>query len=112
MSNDLIKKKYLKKIKLLKKYNQFYFDKNSSLVSDKEYDELKQEIIHLERENPILKNKDSPLGSVGFKPSRNFKKIKHKVRMLSLNNAFEEEDLKNFEKKIINFLSLNQNIEI
>ena len=44
--------------------------------------------------------------SVGFKPSKNFQKIKHKVPMLSLGNAFNEEDLKNFEKKIINFLSL------
>ena len=112
MSNDLIKKKYLNKIKLLKKYNQFYFDKNSSLVSDKEYDELKQEIIHLERENPILKNKGSPLGSVGFKPSKNFKKVKHKQRMLSLSNAFSKEDLNNFEKKLLNFLSLNKNMKI
>jgi DNA ligase (NAD+) len=43
---------------------------------------------------------------VGFKPSKNFKKVKHKVPMLSLGNAFNEEDLKNFEKKIVNFLSL------
>jgi len=43
---------------------------------------------------------------VGFKPSKNFQKIKHKVPMLSLGNAFNEEDLKNFEKKIINFLNL------
>jgi len=112
MSNDLIQKKYLKKIKLLKKYNQFYFDKNDPLVSDKDYDELKQEIINLENNNPKLKNKDSPLVSVGFKPSKNFKKIKHKERMLSLSNAFSEEDLNNFEKKILNFLSLNKNIEI
>jgi DNA ligase (NAD+) len=48
----------------------------------------------------------SPTKSIGFKPSKNFQKIKHKVPMLSLGNAFNEEDLKNFEKKIINFLSL------
>ena len=43
---------------------------------------------------------------MGFKPSKNFQKVKHKVPMLSLGNAFNEEDLKNFEKKIVNFLSL------
>ncbi|MDC3400875.1 NAD-dependent DNA ligase LigA, partial [Candidatus Pelagibacter ubique] len=54
----------------------------------------------------FLNNDRSPTKIVGFKPSKNFQKIKHKVPMLSLGNAFNEEDLKNFEKKIINFLSL------
>ncbi|MDA9104876.1 NAD-dependent DNA ligase LigA, partial [Candidatus Pelagibacter ubique] len=53
-----------------------------------------------------LNNDRSPTKIVGFKPSKNFQKIKHKVPMLSLGNAFNEEDLKNFEKKIINFLSI------
>ena len=60
------------------------------------------------KNNKFLINKNSPSQSVGFKPSKNFQKIKHKVPMLSLGNAFNEEDLRNFEKKIINFLSLNK----
>ena len=44
MSNISIKKNYLKKIKLLKKYNKFYYDKSKPLISDKEYDELNSEI--------------------------------------------------------------------
>ena len=47
---------------------------------------------------------DSPSKIVGFKPSKNFKKVKHKVSMLSLSNAFNEEDLINFEKKLLIFL--------
>ncbi|MDA8783284.1 NAD-dependent DNA ligase LigA, partial [Candidatus Pelagibacter bacterium] len=52
-----------------------------------------------------LKSINSPSKTVGFKPSKNFKKVSHKVPMLSLANAFEKEDLINFEKRILNFLS-------
>ena len=55
-----------------------------------------------------MKSENSPTKTVGFKPSKNFKKVKHRVSMLSLGNAFNEEDLINFEKKIINFLSLKR----
>ena len=112
MSNTSIKKNYLKKIKLLKKYNKFYYDKSKPLISDKEYDNLKQDIFNIEKSNPDLISKESPSLTVGFKPSKNFIKIKHRVPMLSLSNAFDEEDLKNFEKKIFNFLSLKANTEI
>ena len=53
----------------------------------------------------FLEDNNSPSKKVGFKPSKNFKKVFHKVSMLSLSNAFSEEDLINFEKKIINFLN-------
>jgi len=102
----VLKIKYLKKIELLQKYNQHYYNKNKPIVSDQEFDLLKKDIINLEDKFKFLKSKNSPTKSVGFKPSKNFQKIKHKVPMLSLGNAFDEEDLKNFEKKIINFLSL------
>jgi len=106
MNKILITKNYLKTISKLKKYNQAYYEKDSPIISDQEYDILKKKIIDLENEYKFLKSKESPTQSVGFKPSKNFKKVKHKVPMLSLGNAFNEEDLKNFEKKIINFLSL------
>ena len=106
MNETDIKKKYLEKIKLYTRYNKFYYDRSSPLVTDHLYDTLKNEIIELEKNHIYLKDKNSPNISVGFKPSKNFQKVKHRVPMLSLGNAFNEEDLKNFEKKIINFLSL------
>ena len=112
MSNNEIKEKYLKKIELLQKYNKYYFDKNKPLVSDEEYDFLKKNILKLEIQHAFLKDKRSPSESVGFKPSKNFQKVMHKIPMLSLGNAFNEEDLINFEKKILNFLSLDKNTEI
>ncbi|MDC0043612.1 NAD-dependent DNA ligase LigA [Candidatus Pelagibacter sp.] len=112
MEKNFILKKYNNKINLYQKYCKFYYDKNKPLVSDEIFDNLKKEILKLEKENIFLKNELSPAFSVGFKPSKNFKKIKHKVPMLSLGNAFNEDDLKNFEKKIANFLSLKNMNEI
>ena len=105
MSNKKIENQYNQKLKLLNKYNKFYYDKSSPKVSDKVYDELKESILLLENNYEFLKSKESPSINVGFKPSKNFQKIPHRVPMLSLANAFEKKDLINFEKRILNFLS-------
>mgnify|MGYP006129897903 CR=1 FL=1 len=112
MNNDLIKKDYLKKIELIQKYNKHYYNDDNPIITDQEFDLLKNEIINIENKYSFLKNKKSPTESVGFQPSKNFQKVKHKVPMLSLGNAFNEEDLINFEKKIFNFLSLNTQTNI
>ena len=112
MSSSNIKKKYSLKISEIKKHNQFYFEKNTPKISDKEYDDLKKEILDLEKEYPFLISKDSPSNSVGFRPSKNFLKSRHRVPMLSLANAFDKEGLVNFEKKIFNFLNLDKNINL
>ena len=107
-----IKKIYQKKIREIEKYNKQYYDKNNSLISDSEYDLKKREILELERKFKFLSSIKSPSKTVGFKPSKNFKKIKHKIPMLSLSNAFDEEDLLNFEKKIFNYLDLKKDFKI
>ena len=112
MNDDQIKKDYSKKIKLLIKYNKYYYDKSDPLVSDQKFDTLKKEILKLEENHPFLINKNSPSESVGFKPSKIFKKVEHKSPMLSLGNVFTEEDLINFEKKIHNYLDQNKDFEI
>ncbi len=112
MNKNLIKKKYKEKIKLFKLYNKKYYDENRPEVSDASFDNLKKDIINLENEYSFLKSKDSPQKIVGYKPSKNFKKVAHQVPMLSLSNAFSEEDLKNFEKKLFNFLEINNSLQI
>ena len=112
MNNNEIKKKYNDKIKEIKLHNKLYFDKNNPKISDAKYDQLKKEIIKLETKYPYLENKDSPSKMVGFRPSKNFLKSKHREKMLSLSNVFTKEDLINFEKKIINYLDLNKKIPI
>ena len=112
MKISKIEKEYLKKIKLFQEYNKYYYDKSDPKITDSEFDSLKKQIIELESKHKFLKSENSPSKSVGFKPSKNFKKVKHRTQMLSLSNAFNEEDLKNFEKKIRNFLSLTKDFEI
>ena len=112
MKKSLIEKTYNKKIDLIKHYNQKYYDENKSEISDSEYDKLKKEVIELEKSHDYLKHNDSPSKIVGFKPSKNFKKVLHKIPMLSLANAFNEEDLNNFEKKILNFLDKDKLFKI
>ena len=112
MKKKEIEKKYKGYIQNLKKYNLSYFDKSDPLISDSDYDKLKRDILDLEKQYKYLKSKNSPSVLIGHKPSKNFKKLPHRVPMLSLGNAFSEEDLINFEKKIINFLSKNEGYEI
>ena len=97
--NKEVEKIYKRKIKEFQKHNKLYYDKSAPAISDREFDELKADIINLEKKYSFLRSTKSPSDSVGFKPSKNFEKFKHKVQMLSLSNAFDREDLLNFEKK-------------
>ena len=112
MSDKIIIKNYLAKIKKLREHNDLYFNKNSPKISDEDYDKLKIEILDLEKKYPNIKSKDSPSLNVGFTPSKNFTKLKHRVQMLSLSNVFSKEDLINFEKKILNFLDFKKDYKI
>ncbi len=108
MNKKKIENLYKEKVKKLNFYNEFYYEKSTPKISDKNYDNLKQEIISLEKKYTYLNSKNSPSKIVGFKPSKNFEKKFHKIPMLSLANAFTEKDLNNFEKRIINYLSKNK----
>ena len=106
MKKQDIVKIYLTKIELIERYNEHYYNYSKPIVSDQKFDLLKKDILDLESKYQYLKDEKSPSKTIGFKPSKNFQKVKHKVPMLSLGNAFNEKDLNSFEKKIINFLSL------
>ena len=112
MKKEKIIKEYKKKIKDIKKYDKFYHDKNDPLVDDAKYDKLKNEIINLEKKYSFLKSKQSPSQKIGYKPSDKFKKVSHEVQMLSLANAFSIENIKDFVKKIKNFLSIKESEKI
>ena len=92
IKSDLIKK-YKTKIKNFYKHSKLYYDKSNPIISDNEFDKLKQEILDLEKNFPYLISKKSISNIVGYKPSKVFEKYKHKVPMLSLSNAFDENDL-------------------
>ena len=105
------KKYYKKKINEFKSHNKLYFEKNSPKISDSQYDKIKKEILDLEKKYDFLKSDSSPSSTIGFTPSKNFIKSKHRVKMLSLANAFDIDDLENFEKKILNYLNEKINFE-
>ena len=101
MDKEQIKKNYLIKVKEYKDHNKSYYDESNPKIPDSQYDKLKNEILNLEKTYKFLNNKNSPSKSVGYKASKSFDKYKHKVPMLSLSNAFNEEDLYNFEKEFL-----------
>ena len=100
---------YKKKLALLKKYDQFYYDYSKPKISDFEYDKLKNELLKFEE---INKEFNFVKSKVGYAPSVKFSKVKHSEKMLSLDNAFDIEDVKNFLKKIRNYLSMRNNDEL
>ena len=105
MEKKEIEKLYLKKINDLKKFDKAYFKHDNPIITDKDYDSIKKEILLLEKKYIYLKNKSSPSQKVGYEPSNKFKKIKHLKPMLSLSNAFEKENMKDFLGKVGNFLN-------
>ena len=85
---------------LLEKYNYEYYVLDNPSVSDAEYDRLMQELIMLENEHPEFQSPLSPSQRVGGIVQDKFKEVTHKRMMLSLANAFNEDDLRDFDKKI------------
>ena len=94
--------------KLLEKYNYEYYVLDNPSVSDAEYDRLMQELIALETKYPELKSPLSPSQRVGGQVQDEFKKVTHKRMMLSLANAFNEADLRDFDKKIRDVLGVDK----
>ncbi len=86
--------------KTLEKYNYEYYVLDNPSVSDAEYDCLMQELILIENEHPELKSSLSPSQRVGGQVLDEFKKVPHRRMMLSLANAFNEDDLYDFDKKV------------
>ena len=106
-------KLFYKKLKNLLKQNKFYFTDDSPRITDSEYDKLKKEILDLKKKYVYLNNISEGKKIIGAPPSNKFKKINHLIPMLSLSNAFDKNDMKDFLKKVNNFLNINdENIEL
>lgn len=90
----------------IEKHNAAYYQEDAPLVSDADYDALMRDVKSLEAVYPDLVTTKSPTQTVGAAPARGFGKVQHKVPMLSLDNAFNSEDLREFEGRIRRFLGL------
>ena len=84
----------------IERHNRLYYNEAEPEISDSEYDRLFQELVKLETEHPGLLTPDSPTHRVGFKPSEEFAPVTHRVPMLSLANAFDEEDVAAFDRRV------------
>ena len=99
-------KEYIKKKKILLDFNKNYYDLNSPKVDDATYDILKKDLVNFEEKNLNIIGDHKIKNLVGFKPSEKFSKVKHTEKMLSLDNAFNKEDILDFYKKLNNYLNL------
>ena len=93
---------------LIRLYDFQYYVQDAPTVSDNEYDGLFRELQALEAKHPNLVTPDSPTQRVGGSPVRAFSSITHRVAMLSLNNAFGDDELNAFDKRVREGLGLNQ----
>lgn len=102
MSDNSVKKKkrYDELTKLLSDYSRQYYIFDDPSISDAEYDALYNELLSIEREHPEFKTKNSLSQKVGAKVQKDFKKVTHKEKMLSLENAYNEVDIENFIDRI------------
>ncbi|MDT4036179.1 NAD-dependent DNA ligase LigA, partial [Staphylococcus hominis] len=85
---------------LLNQYSYEYYVKDNPSVPDSEYDKLLRELIDIENAHPELKTDDSPTVRVGGEAQSSFEKVNHETPMLSLGNAFNEEELRRFDERI------------
>src|SRR6201997_5933944 len=90
----------------LEGHDRRYYQDDAPSVSDAEYDALRQRFNAIEKRFPELVTSDSPSQKVGAAPSGRFKKVRHSLPMLSLDNAFAEEDVTDFVGRIARFLKL------
>lgn len=88
-------------------HNERYYQKDAPSVSDAVYDALRQRLEAIEAKFPDFVDKDSPTQKVGAAPARGFAKVRHVVPMLSLGNAFSDEDVTEFVERIRRFLRLD-----
>ena len=88
------------------KHDKAYYEKDAPKISDAAYDALRARNSAIEDRFPALKRKDSPSDRVGAKPSEQFGEVVHAVPMLSLGNAFDDQDVRDFADRIRRFLNL------
>ncbi len=95
----------------LERHNHLYYVLNAPEISDTEWDAMFRELVEIEANHPELATPDSPTRRVGAPPVSEFPKHRHLVPMLSLDNAFGEEELRAFDERVRRFLESDDPIE-
>ncbi len=103
-SSSEIQTEVLRLRREIEKHNKQYYVLDQPLVSDAEYDRLFRRLVELEKKHPDLAPPDSPTQKVGAPPIEKFATVRHSLPMLSLNNANDQEEVKEFHQRIQRFL--------
>ena len=104
------KSRVLELHKIINEHSYNYHTEDNPIISDSEYDDLFNELIELEANYPDLSFSHSPTQRVGSKPLDGFTKVDHLTAMLSLENAFNNKDLQDFDNRIKERLISEENI--
>jgi len=95
-----IQERYIRLKKAVNRHRHLYYALEAPEIADSAYDELEQELIRLEEQYPGLQAPDSPTQRVGGQAVATFKKVRHAVAQWSFNDAFSEQDIKDFDARV------------
>lgn len=112
LSSDEAEAELARLVKVMGDADAAYYDQDAPIMSDAEYDALRRRNLLIEKRFPKLKRKDSPSDRVGAPPSAKFEKVRHAVPMLSLDNAFDDDDVEDFVARVARFLGIKEADEI
>src|SRR3972149_223206 len=111
MVTEAVRKKVEKLREEIEYHNYRYYVLDQPEISDAEYDRLMKELERLEEQYPELRSSNSPTQRVGAPPLEAFEIVKHTVPMLSLANAFDETEARDFDKRVKKILGTSEEIE-
>ncbi len=111
MVPDAIKKQAEKLREEIEYHNYRYYVLDQPEISDAQYDRLMKELEKLEEQYPGLRSPNSPTQRVGAHPLEEFEIVRHTIPMLSLANAFDESEARDFDKRVKRFLGASEDIE-
>jgi DNA ligase (NAD+) len=111
MVSEAIKKRVGKLREEIEYHNYRYYVLDQPEISDAQYDRLMKELEKLEEQYPELRSPNSPTQRVGASPLEEFKIVRHTLLMLSLANAFDESEAKDFDNRVKKFLKTSEEIE-
>ena len=104
MDKKAVKKRIEKLKKEIDRHQRAYHVLDNPIISDETYDSLKNELEKLEKQHLGFIAPDSPLQRVGGKPLKEFKKVRHESPMLSFNDAFSEDEMRDWLERVENYL--------
>ena len=110
MASEAIRKRVEKLREELEYHNYRYYILDQPEISDAQYDRLMRELQKLEEEYPELRSPNSPTQRVGASPLEEFEIVRHTIPMLSLANAFDETEARDFDKRVKKFLGSSANV--